>query len=230
MIEEKTNLFKFRKMAEEAVEQKDYVLERNKRAYKLDMDCVNASLERFFVPLNTSSIKPEQIQWLSDKARYIEHSWLPSGILYTNFNPVAVIYPYYFKDYKDFNELYTEDSKVIFRNLRRALLNNRELLNNDIYQTDLSFKNIIYKGKDVQLIDLDGRYVKPGKWSNYDQVYQDYLIDLKRLVKNKLNLLYGEDADKAFEEVKHLFEYKEGIEIDYPFDLIDELELKKVLK
>ena len=230
MIKENTNLFEFRKMAEKAVEKQDCVIEKNGKAYKLDMDCVNQSLRRFFVPINVSRIKPEQIEWLSDKARYINHSWLPCGVLNATITPVAVIYPYYFEGYNTFDELYNEDSKLIFKNLRTALLNNRELLNNDIYQTDLSFKNILYKGKDVQLVDLDGRYVKPGKWSNYNQVYQDYLIDLKHLVKSKLDLLYGEDAAKAFKEVEHLFDYKEDIDIDYPFDIVDELEKKLILK
>ena len=71
MIEKKINSFKFRKMAEEARENRDFILERDGRAIKLDPDCARASLDRFFVQLNTSSIKPEQIEWLDSKRNYI---------------------------------------------------------------------------------------------------------------------------------------------------------------
>lgn len=230
MIEEKTNIFKYRNMIRES---KNFIYKDpvTNMAYKLDKDAANDMLEHYRVFVTSSKIDKDQIEWLNNTSRYISKSYLPCGVLNYGISPVAIIYPKYFDGYKTFEELYREDNLTIFKNLRQALLNNRELLNNGIYNTDFSFKNILYKGNEVELVDLDGKHLKKKEYSNYNQVYMYYLHDLKKLVWKKLPYIYGSDTDKVYAEIQKMLDLPvETVDIDYPFDLLDKVEKRLVLK
>lgn len=229
MIEEKVGLFKYRKMIKES---NDFILERDGRCYKLDPSAADEMLNHFKVSIDTSEIDPHQISWLSDKAKYIDHSYLPCGVLKYGINTVGVIYPKFFEGYKTFENLNKEDNLLIMKNLRKALLNNRELLNNDIYNTDFAFKNIMYKGNDVELVDLDGKCIKRSDNCSYAQVYSYYLHDLERLFKDRVSKDYSqEEKDKIINKYLPLFRnITYDMNMDYPFEVLDEVEKVLVLK
>lgn len=215
MIKENVGFFKYRKIIRES----HNMIYHDKKTNRM-------------IKLNRGSEAPDvsQIEYLSEKQRNVHKSYLPSGVLYYDFFPSGVIYPYYFEGYTTFENLYKEDEKIIFNNLRQALINNLELVKNNIRNRDLAFKNIMYKNDNVQLIDLDGKLIDITGSVSFSQMYQYFLIDLYHSLQKKTDLLYPNDSE-VFKEIDSLFKIKyDEIDEYCPFRIIDEVEKKRILK
>ena len=201
------------------------------RMIKLDKDSAREMKKRKSIRAYTPGIDPDQIQLLSEKQACINNTFLPSGVIYYHNLPIAVIYPKFFDNYKTFEDLHNEDESIIINNLKAAFYNNLELINNNIYNSDFAFKNVMYKDNSVELIDLDGKYI--GNKDNFtiSEVYYYYLYDLYYCIERKLKSLDENYKNEQLEELKkfiykHMWETK----IDSPLQVIEEIEKKRILK
>jgi hypothetical protein len=140
------------------------------------------------------------------------------------------MYPKYFKGYKSFNELYTEQTNLFFENLKQSINKNIELMENGIYNYDFTMGNILYKNDDVQLIDLDGKYISKGQ--SYHRVYSYYMIGLINQIIRKIESQY-DDYNKrlALEELRNIITKIPSIpmKIDYPLTILDRVEEAQIL-
>ena len=230
MFQYDIGFFKYKKIIKDA---NNYIYNdiETGKMIKLDKECANMMKKRNSINYLFPQIDSSQIKHLSEKQIDINNTYLPSGVVYYNGFPVGVVYPYFFNNYNTFNDLYLEDSSLIIDNFKKSFFYNLELLNNNIYNTDLSFKNIMYKDNDVQLIDLDGRFIGDKDNSSYAQVYFYYLRDLRICVYDKLRAIYGEISNEVIEEVNPIFDNMFcNIEYDTPLKIIEEVEKKRVLK
>ena len=182
-------------------------------------------------PSSSTDIKVDQIFWLSSLNSRIKNSSLPEGIVSYEHIPVGIIYPHYFKDYKSLLELSNEDYKLLLSNLRRAIKNDIELTDNGIYNTDFALKNALYRGSDVQLIDLDGKHIKRRENSNYAQAYSYFTPDMFMVIARKLVKIYGkENAEERIKELKNIFMYYRQMDRETPLMILDEVEKSRILK
>ena len=230
MVYKHVGFFQYKKIIKEA---NNFIYHDKKtgRMIKLDKDCAGEMKNRNTVSIFAPKIDLVQISDLSSKQIHVNHSHLPSGIMYYNELPVGVIYPYYFDGYKTFEELYKEDSDLMLDNIRKAYYYNLELVNNDICNKDFVFKNIMYDGSDVQLIDLDGKLVGNKYNTSYSQMYSYLLRDFYHSIIHKLELLGGKIDDSLLQEIKTLFnEHIDNIEKDSPIKIVEEIERKRILK
>jgi len=177
----------------------------------------------------STNIKKNQIRRINCKQKHIKQTNLPLGILTYQKNPIGVIYKAY-ENYKNFNELHHETSNVILNNLRLAITKNNELIRHRIFNTDLAFRNILYDGENVELIDLDGRFIK--SFATINDIYYIFFDDMFDMLRAKILTQYDE------EELKHiklrlytlLKMPKRLIDMNYPFRVIDKIETLKLLK
>ena len=209
-----------------------YVFEMNGRLIKISKEFAS-DFNRVFASIRSNyGINVDQIEWLSSLRSQIKHSMLPSGVVSYDHANIGVIYPRMFKGYDSFNELHEEDESLLLRNMTTAALNNLELMNNGIYNCDLLNKNILYKGRDVQLIDLDGKYVKDSRTGRVSTVYSYFISEMYKVFMSKIASCHSkEEYLEIMKEMKSLFkEYNTRLsEVDLPFEIIDKVEGMKVL-
>lgn len=174
---------------------------------------------------------PKQIEWLSSMQGRINGSTLPNGVIYFENYPIGVMYEKYFKGYVSFNKLHQESFDLMFSNFRSSVDKNIELMSNGIFNQDLNMQNILYSSNDVELIDLDGKYI----YSNLPlvKVYSYYVYGMMKVILERVNLLYGEDeAKRVASEIKKIMKsFDKQIEcLDYPHMVLDEVEKSCVLR
>lgn len=61
------------------------------------------------------------------------------------------------------------------------------MINNGVYNYDLNVNNVLYNYNDVQLIDLDGKYIKIdfNNKVDYNRMYSYFLKQLKYILLSK---------------------------------------------
>ena len=61
------------------------------------------------------------------------------------------------------------------------------MVNNGVYNYDLNVNNVLYNYNDVQLIDLDGKYIKIdfNNKVDYNRMYSYFLKQLKYILLSK---------------------------------------------
>lgn len=189
-------------------------------------------LQRFyFMMIPSSLVNPEQIKWLCEKQENIFSSILPNGIIYYEQLPIGVIYPKYFENYKSFNEIYSEETSILLDNLKKAINKNIELMNNGIYNYDFTMGNILYKEDDVQLIDLDGKYIS--KRQDIRKVYSYFIVGMLNQIIKKIDLQYDDYGKQlALNELKAILSRipSNPMNVDYPFVVLQEIEDAQILK
>ena len=227
MIKENIRYFKYNRIIKDA-NKFIYHDKNNNRMIKLDKDCTSDMQNYHSIMISTPSINESQIEELSSKQKYIHNSSLPEGIIYYSHLPVGVIYPNYFEGYKTFEELFNEDVDLIIYNLKQAYYNNLELIHNNIYNKDFAFKNIMYKGGNVELVDLDGKLIGNKNNTTYTQMYSYFMYDLYRSLKKKIEELYKKDSSDILNEIK--YNYTTTNTIDFPLEIINKIEMKRILK
>ena len=178
-----------------------------------------------------SQVQEEQIYWLESKQPLVKGSNLPNGIVYYERLPIGVMYPKYFEGYKNFYHLHEESVETMIRNFRTAIDKNMELIRNGIFNFDFTMHNILYKGNDVQLIDLDGKYVTDRL--SVARVYSYFVYGMMNEIYDKVKLLYGEK--EALKIIRELTKLVDSIPLDnesfnYPHTVLDEVEKTQILK
>ena len=144
----------------------------NGKLLKINIDFLDDFGKLGFPGLKNYGIDPYQIRCLSELQPYVSSS-LPCGTVYFKNTVIGVIYPKIFYDYQDFNQLNKEELIRFYSNIRKAVVKHIELISNDIYNTDLKNKNILYNGDNVELIDLDGKYIKFESHDTYHWFLED---------------------------------------------------------
>lgn len=173
---------------------------------------------------------PKQIEWLSSMQGRISCSTLPKGVVYYENYPIGVMYEKYFKGYVSFNKMHQESFDLMFSNFRSSVDKNIELMSNGIFNQDLGMQNILYSSNDVELIDLDGKYIYPEL--PLAKVYSYYVYGMMKLIVDKVTLLHGEDeAKRVASEIKKIMKsFDKQIEcFDYPHMVLDEVEKSCIL-
>ena len=184
---------------------------------------------RKFVSFDMHPLDVEQIRILSHANAYVQKTQLPRGIIKIGDVPSGVFYDY-FEGYHSFNQLYKEDKARIFRNLRSAIEKNIELMQYGIYNTDLIGQNILFLGDDVQLIDLDGPYIKFDEYYMKD-VYYYFLRCILSVFESKLLTQYSkEDTEKIMEEIRPFFFKRFVYDLDYPYTVVDKVESLRLIR
>lgn len=189
-------------------------------------------LERYSTVIFPGSLVNEaQIRWLESKQMYITGSSLPNGIVYYERMPIGVTYPRYFEGYKNFYHLHKESVETMIRNFRTAIDKNMELIQNGIYNFDFTMHNILYKGNDVQLIDLEGKYVTDRL--SMARVYSYFVYGMMNEIYDKVREVYGEKESLVI--IKELTKIVDKIPLDnssfdYAHTVLDEVEKTQVLK
>lgn len=178
-------------------------------------------------------IDQNQIEMLCEKQKNIHKTKLPKGIVIYQNVVLGVIYDY-FDGYDSFLKLHLEDLNIIFLNIRSAIDKNIELLENDIYNVDFTSRNILYKGSNVELIDLDGRYIRNSMSSNVRSVYCYFLESIKSIFLEKLNGNCSlEEYSEFNRELNYLCDSRKmgsNPSFDYPYDVVDKIEKSRILK
>jgi hypothetical protein len=179
------------------------------------------------------NVDPRQIEMLCDKQKYISKTKLPKGIVIYNDICLGVIYDF-FEGYSSFLDLHLEEFNLIFSNIRSAIDKNIELLENDIYNVDFTSRNILYKNSNVELIDLDGRYIRNSESSTIRSVYCYFLESIKSIFLEKM---YGkcslEEYSEFVREIGYLCDSRKmgaNPSFDYPYDVVDEIEKSRILR
>lgn len=189
-------------------------------------------LQRFYhIMMPVAQIDEEQIKWLCEKQENISSTTLPNGVIYYEQYPIGVMYPRCYEGYKSFNELYKEDTKLFLENLKQSVIKNIELINNGIYNYDFTMSNILFKGEDVQLIDLDGKYIS--KCESVQRVYSYYMIGLINQIIKKIDSQYNKhEKELAIIELKAILSKIPSIpmQIDYPILILEEIQKAQILK
>ena len=173
----------------------------------------------------------EQVRWLSSQQMYIKSTMLPDGVIMNSDYSIGVSYPKYFFDYENFYALASCSPDVVIHDLRLAVEKNIELMERGIYNYDFTFNNILFKDKDVQLIDIDGKYVSSRQ--SYERVYSYFTHQMIELLVSIIRQQYGfEESKKAIIELKERLKqvYASGITIDHPNRILDEIEKSQILK
>lgn len=178
-----------------------------------------------------SLVNVEQIHWLELKQPIVKESRLPNGIVYYENLPIGVLYPKYFEGYRDFYHLHEESVETMISNFRSAIDKNIELINAGIYNADFTMNNILYSGHDVQLIDLEGKYVSD-RLSLF-RIYSYFVYGMMNEIYDKVRELYGEkEATKAIKELTEIVKSipTDNMDINYPHTVLDEVEKSQILK
>ena len=208
-----------------------YIYSDNGRLIKFDRIYASDIVKFGDLYSHSSEINPYQIEWLSSLNGIVKNSSLPIGTVNYKSTAVGVIYPHYFYGFNSLQNISNEDSILFLQNIKAAILNNMELMQNGIYNNDFGFKNILYSGSHVELIDLDGKHIKRKEDSNPTRVYTYFIQDLRKSTYFKLIKLYGEiEAKKIMSEIDILFQSYSSYEEDTPLELVESIEKTKILK
>lgn len=208
---------------------------KGKKIYNVDGDLYKLYAKEFSYFYGFSydffceMVDVEQIKWLYDLRKFIKLTHLPRGIISCKKEAVGVLYDY-FDGYLSFEKLPNEDKELIFQNLRSAIEKNRELITYDVYNTDLISQNILYKGTDVEFIDLDGRYVK-NDYRFEGKVNNAFLHSIYEILLAKIEKQYSkEDLKILKKELYKIMGLGSTLIFDFPYDVIDRVEKEKIIK
>lgn len=188
-----------------------------------------SSRKGFYYDFFINMVDKEQIEWLSSLRSLITSSKLPRGIISCQDEAVGVLYDY-FDGYVSFKELSSEDKELIFSNLKSAIEKNRELMMYGVFNTDLIAQNILYRGNDVELIDLDGRYVK-GDYRFAPKVHSALLHTIYDVLSAKIETQYtADDLRRLKEELYYMMGMNSTVIERFPYDVVDKVEKAKIIK
>lgn len=235
MVMERLDLEKrdLKKLFKENNMHEGYVFEMNGKLVKISREFASDFNKVFASVRNNYGISVDQIEWLSSLRHNVKHSMLPNGVVSYDHTNIGVMYPRMFKGYDSFNNLHNEETSLMLRNMRSAASNNLELMEHGIYNCDLLNKNILYKGTDVQLIDLDGKYVRNAKNGRVSTVYSYFISEMYKIFQKKIASCHSkEEYVEIMKEMSSLFKaYNSRLDdAELPFEIIDEVESMKVLK
>ncbi len=171
-------------------------------------------------------VNVDQIEWLSN-LDYKVSSSLPNGIVSFDHKNIGVIYPNIFYGYADFNKLPREEKLTFLNNLKTAINKHIELMQNGIYNKDFINKNILYKGEDVQLIDLDGKYIS----NEYCNTYEYFIDNLRTILMQKIRKGYSvKEFLEIMKEVDSIIKEGYNSSIDCPLQIVKKVEKMNVIK
>jgi len=204
------------------------------KKYKIDREFLEDFVRKHVVTRNHYGVDREQIEWLMSKQKDIKHTTLPNGIITYEGVDVGVIYPRFFYGYKNFHSLPREEEILILKNLRTAIANNEELLRNGIFNENFLNREIIYSGDDVQLINIDGKYIKKEGMTTYSSVYSYFLNDLYKMLNEALLLKcrgHASEYSRCILALRDILNNRSDINtIDCPRNVLDEIEKERILK
>ena len=207
---------------------------KNGKKIKLDRDFINDITRKHVMARGKYSVDFDQIAWLSSKQRDVQKSTLPSGLITYQGVDVGIIYPRFFEGYYDFKNISREDTIRILKNIRTAIMNNEELIDKGILNQGLICKNIIYKDDDVQLINLDGKYIKKEGMASYSSIYEYFLDDLYNVLEATLKVKcrgHASEYSKGVLALREILKYRADLnKRDCPIRAIDEIERARILK
>ena len=207
-----------------------YIYNYNGKLIKFDKIYAGEMLTRKRITSQFGTIKKDQIEWLSRLNGKVNSS-LPEGIIYYEGIPVGIIYPHYFEGYKNLLGVVDEDLSTFYDIITKATDNNLELIKNGVCNTDLAFKNVLYKDSDVQLIDLDGNHIKRSSDSNYTEAYYYFVKDLFLVIKNRLLKTYSkEETKEILSDLVQYFPNPNEFKYDTPYEMLDAVKRSKILK
>ncbi len=176
----------------------------------------------------------EQIEWLDSKRYKVQESKLPGGVVEYQGVDVGVIYPSYYLGFQTFENLSREDAILILKNLKKAIANNEELLQNGIFNEDFVLRNMMYLGTKVGLIGLDGKYIKREENSSFARVNEYFPSELNRLIDTHLRFQCRERASEYSRlicELREILAHTKGKDtMEYPRVLVEEVEKARILK
>ena len=152
----------------------------NDQAYKFSNTFLQGSL---FSPKPINYVNLDIIGYYNMVKNKVKFTNLPTQLIDYKRVTVGVIYPYY-QNYKPFSQLYLENNDLFLTKLYELVRNNIELLENGIFNGDIQNSNVLYNQNDLQIIDLDS------KWINKDESYTNnvyyLLMMIKSVIHNKL--------------------------------------------
>ena len=185
-------------------------------------------LENRSVSYDAREVDEYSLDKLISLREKITKSSLPKGVIVVDGNVSGVLYDY-FDGFKSFNDLYLEDAKLILQNLSSLVDKNNELMENGIYNTDLHHKNILYSSDRVEIIDLDGPFIKfdPYYISSVNNHLCECFLDVIR--DNMLCRYSEDDVNKVIYALMDLFSSKDLNSINYGNEILkDTYELKLI--
>ena len=146
---------------------------------------------------NKPFVEREQIEYLQSKQPGIKLTNFDLGVVLVN-DRVCGINLFNHTDYKDLTYIDT-DLETSLKILENILLAVKELENNEISHLDLSKAqrgceptlNILYRGTDIKLCDLSGRFITYGSNFNKEGMYLEY-VNVYKFLLNKLKEKYPE--------------------------------------
>ena len=137
---------------------------------------INATQERNQRNFNRENLRPsyidqEAMSKIFEKKQKYPFIYNSLPIKYINFYNcrIGVIYKYH-KDYKNINNLINEDWQTFLNVLVNIGNCQRELIEAKIYYMDYKSENILYKGTDVKIIDLDIPNPNIYGYNNFDEL------------------------------------------------------------
>ena len=177
------------------------------------------------LPIHNYGINIDQITWLNSMNGKVSSS-LPDGVILYNGALVGVTYPKIFYDYDVLTNVTKEEKILFFKNLKEAINKHIELISHGIYNKDFLAKNVLYKEDDVELIDLDGKYIKNTPCNTYDF----FANDLKSILLIKMRKSHTvKEYLEIKEEIDNMFNQHYGDTIDYPLQLVKKVEKMNVI-
>ena len=100
-------------------------------------------------------------------------------------------------------------------------------MQNGIYNKDFINKNILYKGEDVQLIDLDGKYIS----NEYCNTYEYFIDNLRTILMQKIRKGYSvKEFLEIMKEVDSIIKEGYNSSIDCPLQIVKKVEKMNVIK
>lgn len=170
------------------------------------------------------TIDVDQLEYFSNVQKNISLTKLPYGLIRCEGINAGVLLPYHY-DYFNMGRMLLTN-KELLKYLEMLLERIRELELNKIVQTDLACNffstmddygrgdlNIVINSDDMQLIDLDGDFVK---YNTLDQLYSMYIEFIKVLdIYNDLNNLHFTLSDGTFYDCSMNYEKAKSIFDNY---------------
>lgn len=207
-----------------------YVSENDFLKFYYTHEDYNSYYKDFYTyDMSRTAIDPKQIEWLISLRDYITMTNMPKGIIKCEGKAIGVIYDY-LSGFKDFSELYKEDLSLIFKNLSSVIVKNQELIKYGVYNLDLHSGNILYKGDDVEIVDLDGKYIKNDD-SYVIRVYRNLLEAIYKVLCSRLELSYqGDDLKEVKRELYYLLGLNNTIIDSLNEDIIEDAKKLRLLK
>lgn len=155
---------------------KDRLIKLDKQLYSLlkynDKRFADEMFNHRYKWTKESFVNPKQIEILASKQKDITLTKLPQGVVNVEGIIPGIIIPYH-EDHKALELLPKDDYVTLLKILRKLLLEVKELADHEISQEDLVHYydkarknrkyNILYKGTEPQIIDLDGELITCGE-------------------------------------------------------------------